>query len=106
MKFSKNTAFLLLHQFFQESHIFIETRYIFWIFMMKDFPFLWNEYDVIATCCTYLCDRIIETTTEEVTSDGSTRVFPGKYDSKTIVSNFVREDIRYESIRKKRFTKS
>lgn len=99
-------AFLLLHQFFQKSHIFIETCYIFQILMMKDFAFLRDKDDIVTSERTDIRDTVIEAAAKEVASHGSTCMLSREYHSKAIVSDFVREDIRYESVRKKRFTKS
>lgn len=72
---------------------------------MKDFPFFGNEHDVITPGRADICNTIIEATTEEITGYGCPGVLPGEYNSETIVSDFVRKYICYESVRKKRFTK-
>lgn len=57
---------LFLYEFFQKSHVFVESGDIFRILMMKGFSFFWDEYDIVASGCADICDRIEEATTKEI----------------------------------------
>ena len=74
-KILENETYLFLHQFFQKSHVFVESSDIFQILMMKGFSFFWDKYDIIASCCTDVCDRIEEATTKEIARYRSFRMF-------------------------------
>lgn len=97
---------LFLHQLLQKPDIFIKAYYIFHTFVMEDFPFLGNEDDIITSCGAYLCDAVIESATVEVACYGRPGMLSREYYPESVVSNFVREYICYEPVRKKRFTES
>lgn len=100
----KNINTLLLHQFLQKPHVLIESCDIFRILVMEDLSLLRDEDDILAPGGADLSDRVVEPATEEVARDGSPGMLPREYHSEAVVSDFVREHIRYESVRKKRLT--
>lgn len=106
MRTSSKEDTLFLHQFLQKPHIFIEPRNVFHTLMMEGLSFLGDEHDIVAPGNADIGDAVIESTTIEVTCYGRSSMLSGEDNPETIVSNLVGEYIRYESVRKKRFTKS
>ena len=74
--------------------------------MMEGFPFLWNEDYIITSSGADFRDAVIESATEEIARYGGFSMLSWEDDTETVVTNLIRQYIRYESIRKKRFTKS
>lgn len=97
---------LFLHQFLQKPHILIKPRDIFHVLVMEGLSFLGDEHDIMAPGGADIGDRVVEPATEEIACYGRPGMLSGEDNPETVVPNLIREYIRYESVRKKRFTKS
>jgi len=97
---------LFFHQFLQEPHIFIKSSDIFRILVMECLPFLWDENNIIIPCGADIGDTVVESATKEIARYGRPSMLSGEYNPEAVMSDFIREYIRYESVRKKRLTES
>jgi len=73
---------------------------------MKNLSFLGNEDDVVATGGADIGDTVVESATKEIARYGRPSMLSGEYNPEAVMSDFIREYIRYESVRKKRLTES
>lgn len=71
---------------------------------MEGFSLLGDEDDIVAAGGLNIRDHIIESATEEIARYGGLGVFPGEDNPEPIETLAVGENIRDESIRKKRFS--
>lgn len=73
---------------------------------MEGFSFLRDEYDIMTPGGADVSDAVIESATVEIACYGRSSMLSGENNPETVVPDLVGEDVRYESVRKKRFTKS
>ena len=69
-------------------------------------PFLWDENNIIIPCGADIGDTVVESATKEIARYGRPSMLSGEYNPEAVMSDFIREYIRYESVRKKRLTES